>query len=377
MKNLKILILILLSILATGCWGIIEIEQRGFILSLGMDKLMEEDNSGKKMYEIFIVNPDTAVAEEGKVLESTVVKTEGTSFNIGIMNLMEKYSKMLNYEHTQVFLLGQNLLEDDESVKNVLDTLTRDRQFHTSMLIFMVPAPYKVDDVLEIKPKTKELTTNYIRGVADHETQSARISKILFHDFIKLVATNDGDTVIPVLKPTGDEIKVYGIGIIKDYKLIGELDPEETIAYRWCDNRVKGGVIESVGQGYNPTFIYRKFKRKIKLEKVENEKVYLKYIMKTDGAIEEYTLDRRLADDDVIKKLENQMEEHMKKQCEDIIRKFQGEYKVDLIGAGDYLSKYHPKIYEKVSKNFDDFFQNNLVIDVDVSIKVRRIGKIL
>ncbi len=377
MKSLKVFILVLCSILITGCWGIMEIEERGFILSLGIDKVSDGDERDNNKYEISIVNPDTAESEEGKVLKSTVLSTKGSSFNIGIMNLMEKYSKMLNYEHTQVFLLGQSLLEDEEMVKSILDTLTRDRQFHTSMLIHMIPKPYKVGDVLNTVPKTKELTTFYIKGITDHELQSARIGKILFHDFIKLISSTDGDAVIPIITPYEDEVKVSGMGILKDYRFIGKLDQDETIAYRWCDNRVKGGVIEAEGPGYNPTFIYRKFKRKIKLEKVENDKVYLKYIMKAQGAVEEYTLDGRLIDNGVIKKLEEQMEEYMKSQCIALIKKMQEEYKADLIGVRDYLSKFHPQLYERVSGEFDEFFQNKLEIDVDISIKVRRIGKIL
>ncbi len=378
MKSLRVLVLVLCSFLITGCWGITEIEQRGFILSLGIDKVTNGDGNDKNKWEISIVNPDTAESEEGKVLKSTVLSTEGSSFNIGIMNLMEKYSKVLNYEHTQVFLIGQSLLEDDEMVKSILDTLTRDRQFHTSMLIYMIPKPYKVADVLNTDPKTKELTTFYIKGIADHELQSARIGKILFHDFIKLISSTDGDAVIPIIMPEDDdELKVSGMGILKDYKFIGELDPDETIAYRWCDNRVKGGVIEVAGPGYNPTFIYRNFGRKIKLEKIKDDTVYLKYKMKAEGAIEEYTLDGRLIDDGVLKKLEKEMEKYMEAQCLEMIKKMQEEYKVDLIGVRDYLKKYHPALYERIAVDFDNFFQNRLVIDVDISIKVRRIGKIL
>ncbi len=375
--KIKILLIVICTFLLVGCWGISEIENTAFVLSLGIDKLSDKEPNDKKMYEITIVNPDTAMAEEGKVLKSNIVSGEGSSFNMSIVRLMQRFSKGLNYEHTKIFLLGEKLLEDDEFVKNILDTLTRDRQFHTSMLTLMVPAPYKVEDVLSVEPKTKTLLSFYIQGIAEHELHSARIGRILFHDFIKLITTTNGAAVIPIVIPNGEEVNMSGMGVLKDYKLIGRFDSDETVAYRWCDGRVKGGVIETIGPGCSPPFIYRSFKRKIEMEKIEDGVVYLKYKMGVSGAIEEYTLDGKLADDDTIKNFEKQMEENMKAQCEEIIRKLQKEYKVDLIGAGDYLSKYHPKLYEKVSKDFDNFFQNNLVIDVDISIKVRRIGKIL
>ena len=375
--KIKLLAIIVCTLMLTGCWGIIDIENTAFVLSLGIDKISHDELNKESRYEITIVNPDTAEAEEGKVLKSTIVIGEGSSFNMSIVRLMQRFSKNLNYEHTRIFLLGEKLLEDDKAVKNILDTLTRDRQFHTSMLILMVPEPNKISDTLSVKPKTKTLLSFYIQGIAEHELYSARIGRILFHDFVRLITTNHGAAVIPIVIPDTEEVNITGMGVLKDYKLIGKLDSEETVAYRWCDGRVKGGVLETEEPGFNPPFIYRSFNRKIKMEKIDNDVVYLKYKMAASGAIEKYTLDGRLVDDSTIKELEKRMEEYMKKQCEEIISKFQKEYKVDLIGAGDYLRKYQPKLYEKVSKDFDDFFQNNLVIDVDISIKVRRIGKIL
>ncbi len=375
MKAIKVISILLCTLLFTGCWGMQEIEERAFVLSFGIDKVSEEE--GKNKFEIAIINPDTAEAKEGKVQDFSVISTKSTSFNSGIIQLLQKFSKSFNYEHTKIFLLGENLLKDENSLKIVLDILTRDRQFHSSIIIFMVPSPKKITDILDIKPKTKTLLSFYISGIAEHELESARIGKILFHDFMRIITTNEGDGVIPIIIPEEDEAIVSGMGILKDYKLIGKLDDEETIAYRWCDNRVKGGVIELVEADRNTPFIYRRFNRKIKLDKIEDNIVHLKYIMNAEGAIEEYILDEKLIEEGTIKRLKMGLEEYMKGQCEDIIKKMQEDYKVDLIGARDYLRKYHPSLHDKVSENYQDFFQNNLKIDVEINIKIGRIGKTL
>ena len=191
-----------------------------------------------------LVNPDTAKAEEGKVSEFVVFDTETTSYTTGTIQLLQRFSKDHSYEHTKIIFFGEELLKDEISVKNILDAFTRGHQFHTSMLVYMVPG--KAADVFKVKPKMKSLLAYYITGIAEHEEDASRIGKISFLDFLKLTATNEGDAVLPIIIPNEDELMIKGMGIIKDFKLIGKLDEDETVAYKWCNNKAKGGVIEII-----------------------------------------------------------------------------------------------------------------------------------
>lgn len=353
-----------------------EIEEKAFVLSIGVDKANDGEGEDKAKYKVTIVSPDTAKSEEGKVLDFAVLSAEGQSYNSSIVKLLQEFSKNFNYEHTKAIFFGEDLLKDEFLVKSIFDTFSRDRQFHSSMLVFMVPDPGKAEDIFKVRPKMKSLLAFYVTEIADHELESSRIGKITFLDFTRLLAATKGCVVIPIIIAKGDDVRVEGMGIIKNYKLIGKLDEEETIAYRWCDNRAKGGVIDPpTADGINAPLIYRNFKRSIKLESMEDDIVTLKYKMKTEGAIEEYILGKKLMNGEKIKDLEKNMEEYMEAQCYDLIKKLQEDYKVDLIGVRDYLSKFHPKLYNSVSEDFEDFFQNRLEIKVEVSIKIRRIGK--
>lgn len=373
MKIAKLFIILLCTTLFAGCWDKMEIEEKAFVLSIGIDQASAEETESKNKYKMTLVNPDTAKAEEGKVSEFVVFDTETTSYTTGTIQLLQRFSKDHSYEHTKIIFFGEELLKDEISVKNILDAFTRGHQFHTSMLVYMVPG--KAADVFKVKPKMKSLLAYYITGIAEHEEDASRIGKISFLDFLKLTATNEGDAVLPIIIPNEDELMIKGMGIIKDFKLIGKLDEDETVAYKWCNNKAKGGVIEIIKSDNNLPFVYYYFKRNITLEKIEDGVVHLNYKMKTEVRIEEYILGEKLLDDDKLKEMEKEIEEKIESQSMALIKKLQEEYKVDLLGVREYLSKYHPKIYDTVSENYENFFQNHLKVKVKADVKVRRIGK--
>lgn len=373
MKIAKLFIILLCTTLFAGCWDKMEIEEKAFVLSIGIDKASSEETESNNKYKMTLVNPDTAKAEEGKVVEFVVFDTETTSYTTGTIQLLQRFSKDHSYEHTKIIFFGEELLKDEISVKNILDAFTRGHQFHTSMLVYMVPG--KAADVFKVKPKMKSLLAYYITGIAEHEEDASRIGKISFLDFLKLIVSNEGDAVLPIIIPNEDELMIKGMGIIKDFKLIGKLDEDETVAYKWCNNKAKGGVIEIIKPDNNLPFVYYYFKRNITLEKIEDGVVHLNYKMKTEVRIEEYILGEKLLDDDKLKEMEKEIEEKIESQSMALIKKLQEEYKVDLLGVREYLSKYHPKIYDTVSENYENFFQNHLKVKVKADVKVRRIGK--
>ena len=374
MKSAKLLVILLFTILLTGCWDKIEIEDRAFILSLGIDKAPEEDTEpNKSRYIITLVNPDTAKAEEGKVMDFITFDTKATSYTTGTLQLLQRFSKEHSYEHTKVIIFGDELLQDEILVKDILDAFFRGHQFHSSMLVYTVPG--KAADVFKVKPKMKSLLAYYITGIAENENVAARIGKTSLLDFSRSITANDGDAVIPILIPAEDEVKAEGMGVIKDFKLIGKLDEDETVAYKWLNKKAKGGVIEIKKTEYSIPFTYFIFKRNISLDNIEDGKLYLTYNMETEGAVEEYTIGKKLLDDDVLQEIEKELEAIIESQSKKLVKKFQEEYKVDLIGVREYLSKYHPKLYDTVSQNFDDFFQSKVVVNVKADAKVRRIGK--
>ncbi len=74
------------------------------------------------------------------------------------------------------------------------------------------------------------------------------------------------------------------------------------------------------------------------------------------------------------------MEEAVKKcfdsQIRDTIDKLQNEYNADALKAGEYIQKFHPKVWKRVEKDWDVVFRD-MDIECRVDVKIRSRGLIL
>lgn len=382
MRKIRILLVLISCILLlTGCWDKVEIEDRAFVLSIGVDKAKgsgedsedSEDGSQDK-YLFSFVNPDISKAEEGKVNDFVTFSVQAPSYNIGITRLLQRFAQYHTYEHTKVLIFGEELLEDDVLLKSILDAFSRGHQFNSSMYVFM--AHGKAADIFKIKPKMQSLLAYYITGITDNEKYAARVGKITLLDFTKQLIDNEGDGVIPSLDPHEDGLTSSYVGVIKDYRHIAHLNGDETKAWKWLNGKAKGGVIEIEEGNISVPLNYSTFNRKINLDKVEKGKIYLTYSLNTEGSTEEYILGDDLLDENKIKSIEVKLEQLIENNCNKFIKKMQEEYKVDILGVREYLSKFHPVIYENIKNDFDQYFQSNIIINVKADVSVRRTGRV-
>ncbi|MFZ5351249.1 MAG: Ger(x)C family spore germination protein [Bacillota bacterium] len=375
MKRLSMFIAMLLTCsLLTGCWDKVEIEQRLFVLALGVDKIEDEEKSlPKDRYLVSFVSPIVGALQEGGG-ESTyhTYKTTGEIFTICLNNLYSRFAKRLSFEHTRTIVFGEELLKEEGIFKEVLDAMGRSHELHKSMYVFVVPG--RAEEVFEIKPKYEKLLAMYVTGIADNQRYSDRISKQAAYEMYNELLNSNGNTLIPRLIPSKDEVTIKGVGIIKNYKLIGYLDGEEYLPVNWLRNKANSGLIEIYHKGIAVPFRYNEFKTNIKLDRVQDTKIQLTYSMETEGSVLEYIWDKDMLEEEVILTLEKELEKKIEEETNRAIKRFKEEFGVDLIGVRDYLSKYQPDIYEAVEKDYDIRFVRDIEINVTADVKVRRVG---
>ncbi|MDP4079447.1 MAG: Ger(x)C family spore germination C-terminal domain-containing protein, partial [Bacillota bacterium] len=65
----------------------------------------------------------------------------------------------------------------------------------------------------------------------------------------------------------------------------------------------------------------------------------------------------------------------VKKSMEDITKKMKTEYKADLAGFGNELRIKHPRLWEKLKKNWDETF-TDIPITFHVQIAIKEYGTV-
>lgn len=375
MKSAKLLIMLLCIVLLSGCWDKVEIEDRLFVLGIGVDKAKEEEKvHPTDRYAINFASPIVGALKDGGGETFNTYKTMSEIFTFGLNQMYERMDKKLSFQHTRILLFGEDLLKDDILFREVLDAVARSHEFHRNMYVFAVPG--RTDDIFKVKPIYTKLLAPYIAGIAENSLYQSSIYKLPAYDMYNSLTDTEGDTIIPVLKPAKTEVKASGAAIVKDYKLIGYLDDKDCETLNWLKNKASAGIIEGQHEGVKIPFRYYSFKTSMNLSRVEGDKIYITYNMETEGGSEEYIWGRNLLDQTVLDDVQQAIGKNMEERSKDLVRRFQKDYKVDLIGVGDFIRKHHPNVYKAIENDYDNFFSNNIVVDVKANAVIRRVGTI-
>ncbi|KUO74334.1 MAG: hypothetical protein APF77_16410 [Clostridia bacterium BRH_c25] len=375
-NRLRVIALLLFCVLLlAGCWDQIEIEDRLFVLGIGVDKTKEEEKkTPEDRYTLSFVSPVVDQVKEGPGPAFKTYKTVNNTVIMSLFQLMERFSQKQFYGHTRAIFFGEDIMKDEKLLKGVIDGISRYEELHNSMFAYIVPG--YAEDVFQVEPMFDKLLIPYITGITENSDYTSKVMKLSLADMLIMLADQKGSLVIPKLLPEKEEVKLNGAGVIKDYKLIGYLGDQEVSVYNWLTGKARGGNISIENKDISVAFRHFTFRRDIKLSKIEDEKIYLNYNMETEGSIGEYTLERRVLDDALLKELDKEVEKRIEGESERLVKKFQEEFRVDLIGVKEYLSKYHPKLFKTIEKDYEKYFTDNIIINVTADVHIRRVGLI-
>lgn len=371
------MVLILCVALLVGCWDKVEIEDRIFVLGIGIDKAKNEEKSQPTdRYVINFVSPIVAALKDGGGEGEAfgTYKTVSSIFTFGLNQMYERMDKKLSFHHTRILIFGEDLLKDETLFKEVLDAVGRANEFHRNMYVFAVSG--RADEVFKVKPKYTSLLTTYISGIADNNLYQSSIYRMPAYEMYDNLINFEGDTVIPTLRASEEETKVSGVGIIKNYKLIGYLGDKDSETLNWLNNKASGGIIEGEYNGIQIPYKYNDFNTSLVLDKVEGEKLYLTYNMVAEGITTEYIWGETLLDQKLLDTLEKNLEKNIEDRCKSVTSKFQEEFKVDLVGISEHLQKHNPQIYKSIEKDYESSFVSDMVIEVKAKVSIRRVGTI-
>lgn len=164
--------------------------------------------------------------------------------------------------------------------------------------------------------------------------------------------------------------QIMGTAIIKNHKLVGFLDGEETKTLIFIRNEVKNGLlVEEVKTAASTTFVSLEiFKNKTKVKPVvDGKNIKFDLDIKTTVAIDEISSTENFIDEEGQKQLEQITQNTLKQRIEALIKKMQSEYESDILGFGAKLHEVNAQAWNNVKNNWDEVFKD---LKVNVKIKV-------
>jgi len=382
LKNKLLIIFLVISLFLTGCWDNININRRAFVISMGIDKFVfdeEKDdpklNNDLSRYRIAFSIPNLPkfVGQQGVSDEPKYTRVSvGTTITNAYKSLESRINKSIYFGHTKSLLFGEELLKDKVLLKQTMDVLQRNSDFGKSIPVVAVEG--SVVDALEVLPDTQPMVGIYIMEL--FENNKERRSFIEEKELGNLLQDFEENKtgLIPRLIVGEKDLKLEGAAIIKDYELQGWLDEKYLKGILWL---LKKSYRLEISVPYHDYYIaYDVSDSETKIEfSGDSQDLSCKISIETEGSIDEYILDEEMFQAEEIRNLEKAVEKEIEKEVLDSIEILQKKYKTDVIEIGKRLERQKPEIWKEIKDNWDEVFEN-MDFTVDVKVYARRVGQI-
>lgn len=374
-KVLRIcLIMVMLgqSLFLSGCWDMVELEDRGFALGIALDKSEKE---GEVLITYQIALPSAMYGEGGGEGEKIVnISTSAPNITLGNKQVLTMLNRVLNIEHLQIFILGEELAK--EGINQHLDFFFRDINMRRRTDVIV--AEGKAKDIFEVTPLTALSTSHYLADLMRlNEKRMYRISSNV--DLLEIAKNvrSESDYMVAKVEKSKEDIIVSGAAVFKRGSLVGYLDAEDTSRAKWMINDMDEGIIllKDIGNiRGEAAFNVSEAKTTIK-PIIKDDKVNFEVSIRTEGTIAEMEdiKTKGTVSPDFIEALEKAVEAAIKKDCIDIMNKAQYEMEADFLNLGHLVKQYNNRWWNEHEDEWREIFKESK-LELKVEAYVRRVG---
>lgn len=372
MRTLKrIFVFCLCIFLLTGCWSSQEIDDVALVHGVGFERI---DNKLSISAEIIKpTNPSRDGNNEADGGQHLVLEISGDTFFEGAREFIRYAKRRLNFEHCLVWLIGEELAR--EGFLYVLDGLQRDQMFRLNSYIFITE-----DDPTNIlgQPTLYEnLVSTELVSALDHTQFLGGFTPMKLSDFYQLMQGIQHNAYVPIIRSktvNGQKItSIEETAVIKDEKMIGKLNSEQSFGLNWINDNIKGGGITvSFADHKNVSFEIMSASTTIE-PSLKGEQLFVTIAAKVQTALSDNWLE-----DIVDNQLFGELETAISKKIEEIIanamRELQQTYKADITQIGEELHRKDPQGWHRVEHKWDDDVFANAIITYDITAEITHPG---
>lgn len=241
MRKIAVVLILIPSLLLTGCWNAREINELGFVLSIGLDKT----DTGFKV-TAQIANPETfsKIPSGSKASQNFwIVSSNGKTIFEAIRNMASISSRRIFWAHIKVIVISEALARSD--TLEIFDFFSRNPELRLRTLIAVTP-----DDagkLIQITPEMEKDPAIYLEKIIQEKNLTGKSYDIMLKDFLE-------DYLDPYAAPVVSRIvfdkskskpvvKTSGAYVFDGNKLAASLNEEQTRGLLWIKNKMKDSIM--------------------------------------------------------------------------------------------------------------------------------------
>ncbi|SHF18066.1 Ger(x)C family spore germination protein [Caloramator proteoclasticus] len=362
MKSSRLFLLLIFSLLFTGCYNRVSVEKLFVIVGIGFD--VGKDNKEIENVAEYLVFRGQREIDRGVSLE--IGKTINEANSNRQLNLKKNY--LLGT--IRAYVIGEERAK--LGIKDIIDTCVRDQERNLNTI--MVVSKGSSKNIFEQVPKEESTMADEVKELieasysANFFTNNAGVK-----DVVNMYYQEGRNIVMPAIEKKDSTIKIAGLAVFDRDKLKKLIPIEEAIYVNMLRNNDVKGNIALVMDGYEKAVDVECItKRKVYVDREDGK---LKYIIKLNvqGEIKLNTYnfeeenDEQKIIDDVKTQLVNNLNENLNK----IVERAKNDYEIDVFDIQRYaVAKYGRENEERIRESFKDS-----EIEVVVDAKIRSTGR--
>mgnify|MGYP000681878156 FL=1 len=370
----KIILLIFLTFICTGCYNYKELNELGIVSAMGISK-------DGDLYNLDIQLLNVLDSEKSGLNKSpiTVISGQGETIFEAARSMNKKTSKVFFLADVDYVFLDQSVLND--GLDEIMDFLIRDTRLSLNFLVVTSTENKSLDILSSISHFDTNSANNLYDAVMNSEIRYGGINSLHVRELINNYYAKGKYTIFPnvYIKDTSKSsendsledsksesyVEVKNMVFFKDKEAI-ELTDEETKGVNFLRNKIKNATltIECDGGYFTIETLESKMKLKSKLNIDQ-----LNVNGNVGAEIVYYGCKDNLDNADVLKSISKKAEKEVESYITKAFNKSK-KYNYDFLGLGNYIYKNNYKYFDFENKdwNKDGLNKLNLKYNIDVSL---------
>ncbi|MDB4866054.1 MAG: hypothetical protein JWR03_387 [Cohnella sp.] len=383
-RRLPFLLLLTIALLTlSGCWSVVELNDRAFARILMLDK----SDSGIEMTLGFPLPNRMASGQAGgggsgggggsSPPPFTFVTKSGATIGDAYRQIQADMSRRITFGQLRHVVIGRPFAE--AGLESFVDFVARVPHLHINSNLFVTQG--KVKQFMQIPITFERFPTDILtRYVKDHVTVMATVKDLLMSIY------HGGDFVAPMLvfgqqgvqqeKNAGNWMGTDGAALFKKGKMSGTLDAKETRGAMWILRDLKESEFDvpSPSDGKNISFIVERTKTAVKPRAAGDQ---MRLIIRCEGnariIMTHSTID--LSDWNQLKRVERSLENELEERIGQAISK-SNQAQTDAFQLGQYVEWRYPRQWKRIQGDWRERLANEVKVDPQVKIRVKWFGAV-
>ncbi|KAB2495137.1 Ger(x)C family spore germination protein [Priestia endophytica] len=392
-KLVRFLLLFVCLSLLSGCWDREELQKLSIVSGMAIDKGSDKT---KNRYQVTvqITNPSqVAGGQQGGKVQASPVTTfteTGSTLSETLRKISTKAPGELFFPHLQVMVINEKVAK--EGIKELFDVIERDAQFRVLFPVLITRGNVTAKRTLEIATPLENIPSTTIAETLKYSEKEWSVYKSTRADQV-IQGLEQGSLSVTGIQVEGKaskgnamtnmqqidpsaRIEIKGLAIFKDGKLKKWLDGDDARGVTWVMNEMKTTVLNlDCGKEKDAIAIEISRAKSNVHVKFKHQKPIIYVDVHAEGIVLENNCSKDLGNSKVLAKLDEEVEEEIKKEILLTVEKAQKQ-KSDIFNFGEQINIANKHVWKNIESSWQKEIFPQTEVHVNVQAIIRRTGLI-